>query len=56
LVFIILKTGLGQKPLTNQTPARNEKYKLMFFVVPDEDLGLPENVEDIVTAMIKHNS
>jgi hypothetical protein len=24
--------------------------------VLDEDLGLPENVEDIVTAMIKHNS
>jgi hypothetical protein len=29
---------------------------LLKMIVPDEDLGLPENVEDIVTAMIKHNS
>ena len=31
-------------------------HKLLKMIVPDEDLGLPENVEDIVTAMIKHNS
>jgi len=31
-------------------------HKLLKMIVPDEDLGPPENVEDIVSAMIKHNS
>ncbi|CAG2184737.1 MORC [Mytilus edulis] len=31
-------------------------HKLLKMIVPDEDLGKPENVEDIVTAMILHNS
>lgn len=35
---------------------QNNVHKLLKMIVPDEDLGKPENVEDIVEAMIVHNS
>lgn len=35
---------------------QNNVHKLLKMIVPDEDLGKPENVEDIVDAMILHNS